>query len=122
MLAEQDDLARRRNNEALQHTIDLERLDSRDQSVLADLLLAPHALKQSSRSRLVHDANGACFEKRGFKVVDKVLGILDSDAEADEILGKVAGGANGGVDGGVPVGGDQLPLRQNQQRRNERTT
>lgn len=48
MLAEQDDLPRRRDDEALKHSVNVERLESRHDSVLADLLLAPHALEQSS--------------------------------------------------------------------------
>lgn len=56
---------------------------------------------------LVDGADCAGFEEGGFEVVDQVGRVFDTDAEPNQVFGKVTRGADGGVDRGVAVRGGQ---------------
>lgn len=109
MLAEEDDLARRARDDLFDlglcravRTLALRRpvrqLDHASLAILNDPL-KPRTAAHS----LVDDTNRTSFEKSGFEVVNQVCGVLDADAETDEVFGEVAGGADGRIDRGVTV-------------------
>jgi hypothetical protein len=49
--------------------------------------------------KIVHDGTGG--KEGGFKVVDQVSRVLNTDTKTDEVLGKTAFGADGSGNGGV---------------------
>lgn len=90
VLAEEDHLARCRRDQVSDHL--------RVQSVLLC-----RCSDDSLRPSVGADADRAGLEQRGLEVVDQIVGILDTDAEADEVFGQVARLADCRIDRGVTV-------------------
>jgi phage-related baseplate assembly protein len=104
MLSKQDNLARRRHDQALDLAIDpVFSLLSETHRRL--LLLASDSLELSARSRLVDNAHGTGLKQGSLEVVDQVLWVLDTHAKTDEIFRQITFGSNFGIDRRMTGGG-----------------